>query len=153
MKHVFLGLTFSLLVSMALQAQPVRDRIKDKVDAQRTAFITTKLSLTPSEAEKFWPIYNEFRASMKDAKQDKRPDIRPEDMSDKEADAYLIEAIEGEEKEFLLKKNLVQKLRTVLPSHKIVMLFKAEEEFKRVLLEEMRARREDGDGPSRHKRN
>lgn len=146
MKRMLAWFVFAFMIGIVAQAQPDRKQFQDKIDAQRTAFITTRLSLTPAEAEKFWPIYNEFRLAMKDVKQEKRPDKRPEDMSDKEADEFLAEALEAEQREFELKKNLVQKLRTVLPSHKIVMLFRAEEAFKKQLLDEMRDRRDGGGG-------
>jgi hypothetical protein len=32
----------------------------EKLKAARIAFITTRLDLTPSQAEKFWPLYNRF---------------------------------------------------------------------------------------------
>ena len=40
----------------------------ERVQALKVAFITKALNLTSAEAEKFWPIYNEF--------QDKRDVVR-----------------------------------------------------------------------------
>ena len=34
--------------------------LKDKIEAQKIAYITNELSLTATEAQQFWPIYNEF---------------------------------------------------------------------------------------------
>ncbi len=34
--------------------------MKDKFRADKVAFLTTRMDLTPAEAEKFWPVYNEF---------------------------------------------------------------------------------------------
>jgi len=33
----------------------------EKLESLRIAFITNKLSLTTTESEKFWPIYNVYR--------------------------------------------------------------------------------------------
>ncbi len=33
---------------------------KEQIESHKIAYLTTKLSLTPNEAEKFWPLYNEF---------------------------------------------------------------------------------------------
>lgn len=32
----------------------------DRVQAQRVAFITEKIDLTSKEAQKFWPVFNEY---------------------------------------------------------------------------------------------
>ena len=34
---------------------------KEKMEAMRVGFITQKLDLTSEEAQKFWPVYNEFQ--------------------------------------------------------------------------------------------
>ena len=52
-------LLFFLLSVLAVNAQP-KDKIRERIKAQRVAFITDRLSLTPDEAQKFWPIYNQF---------------------------------------------------------------------------------------------
>jgi hypothetical protein len=33
----------------------------EKLEAARVAFITNRLSLSPEQAEKFWPLFNEFQ--------------------------------------------------------------------------------------------
>ncbi len=38
-----------------------------QLEAMKTTFITTRLRLTPQEAEKFWPIYNLYAAEVKQA--------------------------------------------------------------------------------------
>ena len=37
-----------------------RDALKQRVQAHRVAFFTEKLTLTPAEAERFWPLYNTY---------------------------------------------------------------------------------------------
>ena len=39
----------------------------DKIKAEKIAFITAELELTPAEAEKFWPVYNKMAGEQKDA--------------------------------------------------------------------------------------
>ena len=34
--------------------------VRERIQAARVAYITDQLALTPTEAEKFWPIYREF---------------------------------------------------------------------------------------------
>lgn len=145
MKRLML-LAVCVVWALAMQAQPGGGQLEERVEAQRVAFLTNRLSLTPEEAQQFWPVFNEYRKAMKEVRKDKRPDKAPENMTDKEADDFLVDAINAEEREFALRKDLVQKLRKFLPSRKIVMLFQAEEEFKKKLLNEVRERRGEGRG-------
>ena len=34
---------------------------RERLEAYKIAFFTKRLNLTPQEAEKFWPVYNEFQ--------------------------------------------------------------------------------------------
>ena len=58
---------FLSLCSVLASAQPDRDEPKrsEKVAALKRAFITSELSLTPFEAEKFWPVYNAHEETQK----------------------------------------------------------------------------------------
>ena len=35
---------------------------KENIEAQKVAFITSKLNLTTEESQKFWPVYNEYES-------------------------------------------------------------------------------------------
>ena len=48
---------------------------KEKIEAVRTAYITNQLNLTPQEAQKFWPIYNQYFSEVKKAQQDNPDDV------------------------------------------------------------------------------
>ena len=37
---------------------------EEKLKAQKIAFITQKLDLTPDESAKFWPLYNQMESDM-----------------------------------------------------------------------------------------
>ena len=52
----FIGFAFVLPAF----SQQMRDKVEEKVKIQRIAFITQRLSLTETEAQQFWPVFNEF---------------------------------------------------------------------------------------------
>lgn len=57
-------LCFIVFSSLRIWAQPDFDdeldpRRREKMDVLKRSFITDKIQLTVSEAEKFWPLYNE----------------------------------------------------------------------------------------------
>ena len=64
MKSALLSL-FLLVYTCAISfAQPPEDdnnkEKREQIQAQKIAFISTQLELTPDEAQKFWPIYNRY---------------------------------------------------------------------------------------------
>lgn len=40
---------------------------RDKMKAEKVAFLTTAMDLTPAEAEKFWPLYNNMENERREA--------------------------------------------------------------------------------------
>ncbi len=57
-----------LCTAVMLPAQPpmMNKEARERIEAQRIAFITDQLHLTPDEAARFWPIYNEYKDGLKD---------------------------------------------------------------------------------------
>lgn len=66
MKKFLLILTFVLQYNYFCDAQ-VREKTQT-LEAVRVAFITKELNLTPSEAQQFWPVYNNYTAEIKSAR-------------------------------------------------------------------------------------
>ena len=59
------------LFLQGISAQTNKDQkgpIRDKIKAQRIAFITERLNLSPDEATKFWPVYNQFSGELEEVK-------------------------------------------------------------------------------------
>lgn len=51
-----------LMLAQQVHAQPNQQSAKDQIEALRIAFISQQLNLTPEEAQRFWPVYNAYRA-------------------------------------------------------------------------------------------
>ena len=56
---------FVLFMSAAFSSVHAQQDKHEKIRAFKTAYLTEQLSLTSSEAEKFWPVYNEYENKMK----------------------------------------------------------------------------------------
>ena len=143
MKITLLYITICL-ISIGSFAQPNRANIQ----ALQVAPITTTLDLTEKEAQQFWPIYNAYDNNISKIRQD---DIRrihreirqsAESLSEKEADELLARFLEAENKIHIERTQLVEKLRKIMSSQKIIMLKVAEEDFNRRILEERIKRRQ-----------
>lgn len=67
MKKLFSVLVFLSWLTLPARSQAPKNAWDGQLEAMKTTFITTRLRLTPQEAEKFWPIYNEYDAEKKRA--------------------------------------------------------------------------------------
>lgn len=113
--------------STALMAQGEGN---ERIRSMKVGFLTERLNLTTEEAELFWPVYNQY--------QDKKDAIRQEYKanSNKDADAH----IKRKEADLALEKEYLAKFKEVLAAEKVLLLHKAEREWKEILLEEVRKR-------------
>lgn len=124
------------------QGRPAQERIK----TLKVAFITERLSLSSSEAQAFWPIYNAHEDNLESLKRKERREIRSklidfENLSEKEADALLQESMALGEEKHRLNMIFIDEISEVLSAKKTFLLIKAEEDFKKRLLREIQQRR------------
>ena len=145
MKRIILGIALLLLSSLTLVAQNNRSQIK----ALKTAFITNALELSPSEAEKFWPIYNQFDQNMHKFKAVKTQQITRtirlaggiEKLSESESERILKEFIDIDYNVANEKKKLHKNLTGIISSKKIIKLLRAEQYFNKELLKRLQEKR------------
>lgn len=136
---------FMLCITSFAQNSERAERIK----ALKVAFITEKLSLTETEAQNFWPIYNKYEEATYKLRRDNRAERADYDfksLNDADANKLLNSMMDSEREKFDLRKQLVNDLKKVLPAQKILRLQWTEDQFNRRLLEEMRKRRGNPDG-------
>lgn len=122
---------------------------REKVRAEQVAFITQELDLTESEAQAFWPVYNEVQKQRREAFQ-----------ASGDAFKALQEGAEGKEAETLLQKYLdakkacekvdadaVVRYKKVLPVSKVAKLLMAEEKFRHQQIGKLGKGNGHGQGP------
>ena len=124
---------------------PVRDRIK----TLKVAFITERVGLTSKEAQQFWPIYNEHEDNLKEIRRKERAELevniaRAQDLSNTDSERLLDRFLELQFEKQKVDQEFLSRLRTVIPAKKVLLLVKAEEDFKRQMIQEFRKRRGGG---------
>ncbi len=113
----------------------------EKVKALKTAFITDRLDLSSSEAEKFWPIYNQYEKELHQFQVIDRLTILNQisesggikNMTEKDASILMQKVLDLNDKIHNAEKDKYIALKKVISSQKILMLIKAEEGFKKEL--------------------
>lgn len=121
----------------------------DKLNAYKIAFLTKRINLTSQEAEKFWPLYNEYQDKKLRVQQERLQlgrdvNLSGSTMSEKELADAGDKYISLEMQESTLTQELHKKLKEVLPPAKIIRLYQAENQYKVQLLNELQDRRQQG---------
>ncbi|MCK0159910.1 hypothetical protein [Allomuricauda sp. F6463D] len=124
---------------------PVRDRIK----TLKVAFITERINLTSEEAQLFWPIYNEHEETKDNMRKKEWAELqtnisRAQELSNSESEKLLDNILVLQFNKQKAEQDFLSKLRTVIPAKKVLLLIKAEEDFKKQLLRQYRKRRGNG---------
>lgn len=115
---------------------------KGKVESMRIGFLTQKLDLTPEEAQKFWPVHNEFKKKREELhkinKEEKKKVKEDNDeLSDKQIETMVDDEMVFRQKNLDLEKEYHSKFKSVLPIKKVAKLYRAEEQFSHHLLEQI----------------
>jgi hypothetical protein len=129
-----------MLISIINIAQPSSKR--DKIEALRVNYINQKVNFTTQEAQLFWPLYDEYNDKLDNLKTSFRQQfIKNTDfisLSDKDAEAYVNAELAFKHKEYELYKEYFEKFKKVIPIKKIALLRRAEEEFKKELIKNIK---------------
>ncbi len=144
----------SLIVAQQGRGGDRYEQNREKIETYKIAFITDKLALSPEEAEKFWPVYNENRDRVElerklflENNSYESADI--DTFTTQEANNIIMAKLAHEQKILDMKKKFHQSLLTVLSSQKTLKLFEAEKEFR---VELMRRAADNGRGKGRQGR-
>jgi len=117
---------FLLLATFVFSFLIVVAQNGNRLEALKIAYITKRLNLSPEEAQKFWPIYNQYAEELKLARQDA---IR-NNKSEIELDESLLN----------IRKKYSSLFGQALSPQKIDTFFKSEKEFGAFVQKEMERR-------------
>ena len=121
-------------------AQTKSDK-KEQIASFRVAFITKELDLSSKEAQLFWPVYNEYQDKLEALRKSRRKEnkkLAPESMTDIEAEQFIENETEFKVNEANLQKQYYTRFKQSLPIKKVALLIKAEDDFKRELLKQLK---------------
>ena len=144
MKKLYTTFILAIFCFYGLNAQERREKspeMFEKIKAEKISFFTSKLDLTPAEAQAFWPVYNEFEKKRFDIKRQIHEYERmPEDdfakLSESEIEKLYNNYIGSFEKDALLLKDYNKRFLKILPKKKVLMMYRTENEFRSHLIRE-----------------
>lgn len=148
MKHrfiYFLTGAFIILNLSVFAQDDSHEARRDKYKTEKIAFLTSNLNLTPSEAEKFWPVYNQMEKERWEAQKARRElemkvSDAEESLSEKEVIKLTKDFTGSMQKEAALLTKYNDKFLTILPPQKVLKLYKTENEFRMHMIKMYRDR-------------
>lgn len=135
-------LLFGLLLLGYVTSHAQEDKHK-KIKALKVEHITKALDLSDAEAEKFWPVYDRYEKRLHEVNKSKRA-LRCElnnektELSDENSSAYLDRIQDLRREKYELQTGRDAELTDILTPAQLLLLQKAEHEFKIKLLKEYR---------------
>ena len=130
MKQILLLLTLFLGTTVVTVAQD-DDGNKEgggRIEALKIAYLTKKLNLSTEEAQKFWPVYNNYIKEVRQTRVEARQNKTNE--------------IDTEEKLLNIRKKYNGEFTKALSAEKVNSFFRAEKEFGAFLQKELMERRQ-----------
>ena len=102
-----------------------------QLDNARIAFFTSRLSLTQDQAQRFWPLYNEFIARRRELNRTGRPLKREqiEVLSDQQIRDNITQTYNTRQQELNLEKDYFDRFQKVLSLRQVAELLAAERDF------------------------
>lgn len=131
------SIIFCFAFNVSLFAQYHRER-NEQIEVIKIAFITNKLDLRTEEAQKFWPVYNNYQKELMELIKKRREDRQKADIAPNDK---INADLAYESKMLDLKKKYKKFYSKVIPPEKILLLYQAEHEFREHLIKQLNHRR------------
>lgn len=129
-----------------------RTEMLERMQAEKIAFITTYVGLTPDEAQVFWPLYNEIEAQQKELQKAEYKAFRELEKCLKSgegnSEALLNDYLAAKKANINLHLQNVEKYKKFLPIPKVCKLFTSEEQFRRNQIGKLRGGGHQWNGPA-----
>jgi hypothetical protein len=127
---------------------------RERLESYKIAFFTQRLKLTPSEAEKFWPLYNDLQERRAGIQAERTKlkvmaNQQPGKLSKEELITMGDKLIELEVLNTELTVEFHKNLKTALPPEKVIRFYQAEDQLKLILLNQLQERREERLNPGK----
>lgn len=136
-------LAFAGAWSSSAQDRNGRNGWQERIKAEKIAYLTDAMDLSPAEAEKFWPVYNRAESEMRqswrlimDAYRALEASVK-DSKDDKEISALLDKYLDAQEVADGIDRKYTTEYRKILSNDKIARLYIAEENFRRLQIHKL----------------
>lgn len=122
------------------QGKQQKNQIRAKqIESIKIGYITGRLSLSPEESQKFWPVYNQLQEDQAQIVKQKKQ-ARLENAGN--PDQLIDDDFYFDTKILELKKKYRHEFGKILPPEKVKALYIAERDFREELIKQLKKRSE-----------
>jgi hypothetical protein len=150
MKSIITTIMLCTITLLATAQAPKGEKIK----AMHVAMLSTALNLDEATATKFWPVFNTFTEARKAIRQEKKQYQDDMENNANLSDADIVKNINGvtncNQREVDLQKKYNTEFLKVISAKQLAALYKAEKNFKELLLDRAKGNVENN-GQSRRR--
>lgn len=144
-KHLFVTIGVVVLCLLSTSAQPQDSKRFAAIENEKIAYITKELSLTPAEAQRFFPIYNQYSKeiwAIRSQKKENTETPSPKGVSSfNRADrSEKRDVLSYDAKELDIKKEYRKKFAEAIGSARASQFFEVEQNFRELLYKELQRR-------------
>ena len=156
MKKIFAVMVAAVALSVCAFAQKPQDDgngWRDKLKAEKIALLTNEMSLTPEEAQVFWPVYNQLEEQKMQYMQESRDAYKAlsaavkDNKDDAEVAGLLERYIAAQDKAGDFDAKCVAEYEKVLSARKVAKLVLAEERFRKMQFQRLQGGPRPQGGP------
>jgi|SRR5690606_6355536 len=144
-KHLFVTIGAIILCIASASAQPRDSKRFAAIESEKIAYITKELSLTPAEAQRFFPIYNQYSKEIWAIRSKKKestttPSPRGVNAFNRSDRSEKRDILSYDAKELDVKKEYRKKFAEVVGSARASQFFEVEQNFRELLYKELQRR-------------
>jgi len=133
MKQLLITCCFIAFLCLPSLAQKNSEQFQ-KIEIAKVAYITKRLELSQQEAQKFFPLYNQYRAEMRTIVREKHSsNNRKKSRNELEFDSDVLAC----------KKKYREKFKAAVSESKASQFFEVEREFREQLFKELKSRKKN----------
>jgi predicted outer membrane protein len=114
--------------------------LRDKLRADKKVLVAANMELTESEAQGFWPLYEQYQKDLQNLNQrianlleNYAADLQGKSLTDAKAKQLIAEAVAIEQAEAQLKSTYAPQLSKVLPVKKVARYLQIENKIRAVV--------------------
>ena len=131
------------LVALSVAQEKPADNmqmLRDKIQADKKLLVATNMELTESEAQRFWPLYDQYQKDLHKINQrlanmleSYAADFQRKSLTDEKAKKLIAEAVAIEQAEAQLKSTYAPQLGKVLPVKKVARYLQIENKIRAIV--------------------
>lgn len=131
---------FLFTIGLGFAQRPGERYDPEKLQAARIAFMTSRLDLKPEQAEKFWPVYNQFNDNREGnlKEMSKLSDLRSGEISESEAKKRIEQRFEIQRRMLAEEEKYMAEMSKIISYNQILKLHGIARDFTRTVYQRQR---------------